>query len=50
MALAKSRKTSKGNPGTDHWSVTEFFDGEKWIEDLGDDSQENHSEDSNNEE
>lgn len=38
MGLAKSRKTSKGNPGVDHWSVHHFYDGEKWVEDYGDDN------------
>lgn len=50
MALAKSRKTSKGNPGLDHWSVTTFFDGEQWLQDFGDDNQEPQPVDSDNEE
>lgn len=50
MALAKSRKVSKGNNGTDHWSVTKFFDGEKWMEDFGDDDQEPRPVDSDNQE
>lgn len=40
MALAKSRKVSKGNKGIDFWSVTVFFDGEKWMRDYGDDDKE----------
>lgn len=50
MALANYRKVSKGKEGIDHWSATKFFDGEKWMEDFGDDNQEPHPVDAENEE
>lgn len=40
MALANYRKVSKGKDGIDPWSVTTFFDGEKWMRDYGDDDKE----------
>ncbi len=50
MALAKSRKVTKGKEGIDPWFVTKFFDGEKWMEDFGDDDQEPTPVDSDNQE